>query len=280
MAWTSLAVIKKHLQDSGVEVGEIRDESHEMKGTAPVQLFHAYITSDSEKIKTIDASIPYADGENILNGTAWKSLDHVQIVPDTVVVASDSLLSTIYIEGVDYVVEYQEGKIKRDSGGAIPDGGTVYIWYQFYTVQTKDTDYTIAEEVGTIARINGGGIADGSQVWVDYKIDAMTVSDNLITQAITEAEGKILDRLSSDYSTSSTDQGLKTGATELTLSVVTRGMATEAMRTYPSAKAAEVAKQWQTLSIRYEKQAWETLSKFLATSELRSARVQANISLE
>jgi hypothetical protein len=280
MAWTSLSVIKKHLQDSGIEIESIYNEIHTLDGTASVQLSHAYITVGSEKVKTINSATPYADGENKLSGTAWKSLDHAQIVPDTVVVASDTLLTTIYIEGVDYVMDYVQGKIKRDSGGAIPDEGTVYIWYQYYTVHTKTTDYTINEEAGTIARVNGGGIADGSQVWVDYGITAATVSDSLINQAITEAEGKILDRLSSDYSTSSTDQGLRTGSAELTLSIVAREMAAEAMRKYPSAKAAEVAKQWRILSARYEEQAWQTLGKFLVSSGLRSARVQANPSLD
>ena len=279
MAWASLEVIKKHLQDSGIEIEEMHDEAQVLVGTESVQLNHCYIESGSEKVKTIDSSTPYADGENILNGTTWKPLDHVQIVPNSVVVVSDQLLSIIYEEGVDYVINYKMGEIKRDASGAIPDGGMVYVWYQYYTIHTKYTDYIIDEEAGTIARINGGGIADGSQVWVDYKIDALTISDNLVSQAITEAEGKILDKLSSDYNASSTDQGLKTGATELTLSIVARGMAAEAMRMYPSIKAAAVSKQWQTLSDRYEKQAWQTLSKFLAATELRSAKVQANMSL-
>jgi hypothetical protein len=279
MAWTSLEIIKKHLQDSGVVIEKVHDEVHVLVGIESVQLNHVYIKSDSEKVKTIDFTIPYADGENILYGTTWKPLDHAQIVPNTVVVASDQLLSIVYEEGVDYVMDYELGEIKRDVEGSIPDGGIVYVWYQYYKLHTKNTDYIIDEEAGSIARIEGGGIGDGSQVWVDYKIDALTVSENLINEGITEAEGKILDRLSSDYNASSTEQGLKTGATELTLSIVARGMAAEAMRMYPSNKAAEVSKQWQTLSIRYEKQAWETLSKFLASSELRSAKVQANVSL-
>jgi hypothetical protein len=279
MAWITSTIVKKHLQDSGVAVEDIADEQHVLEDTEPVQLRHAYLKSDSERVKTIDSSTPYNDGSNKLSGTSWKSLDHEYLVPGTVVVASDTLLSTVYVEGVDYVMDYAGGKIKRVAGGDIGDGDSVYIWYMYYTVHTKDSDYTINYESGTIERINEGNIANGSQVWVDYTVDVGTVADSLIGQAIVEAEGKILDRLSSEYDEQSTDQGLKTGATELTLSIVAREMAAQAMQKYPSSKAAAVSLQWRNLSIRYHTQAWQTLSKFLAEPGLRAARVQANQSM-
>ena len=278
MAWTTLEIIKKHLQESGVEVDSICDEYHVLTGTEEEQLEHAYLSDKSDTVKTIDSATPYYDGENKLSGTSWKSLDHEQIVPGTLVAASNTLLATIYIEGVDFVVEYPTGKMKRIEGGAISDGGIVYIWYQYYTVHTKDTDYTISYESGTLARIAEGDIADGSPVWVDYKISAVTVADSLINQAIVEAEGKILDRLSSDYSGESTDQGLKTGSAELTLSIVARDMSAETMRAYPSSQAGPLAKQWRNLSIRYEEQAWKTLGPFLMSPELRGAKIQVNVS--
>jgi len=278
MSWTSSTIIKKHLQDCGIEVGSVTDEYHVLNGTVVEQLGHAYITTDSETVKTIDSATPYYDGSNKLSGTSWKSLDHAHLVPGSFVAASNTLLSTIYVEGVDFVVDYAAGKIKRVTGTSIPDEGTVYVWYQFYTVQARGTDYSIDYEAGTVVRLAGSGIADGSQVWVDYKISAVTLTDNLISQAIVEAEGKILDRLSSSYSGGSTDQGLKTGATELALSIISREMAAEAMRKYASSRAASVADQWRKLCASFEEQAWKTLSKFLASCELRSAAVQANMS--
>jgi len=278
MSWTSSTIIKKHLQDSGIEVDTVTDEYHVLNGTDVEQLAHAYITTDSETVKTTDSATPYYDGSNKLSGTSWKSLDHAHIVPGSFVAASNTLLSTVYIEGVDFVVDYDAGKMKRVTGTSIPDEGTVYVWYQYYTVHAKDTDYSINYEAGTVVRLAGSGIADGSQVWVDYKISAVTLTDNLISQAIVEGEGKILDRLSSSYSASSTDQGLKTGATELALSIISRALAAEATRKYPSAQAASVADQWRRLSARFEEQAWKTLSKFLTSCELRTAAVRTNIS--
>ena len=276
MSWTSLSIIRQHLQDSSVAVESVIDEKHTLNGTELTQLEHAYITVNSEKIKTIDSVTPYYDGQNKLSGISWKTLDHENIIPGTFVAASSTLLSTVYVEDVDFVVDYSAGKIKRAADGSIPDGGTVYIWYQHYTVHAGDTDYSLDYEAGTIRRLEGGGIADGSQIWADYKLSTPTTSDNLINQAITEAEGKILDRLSSDYDAGSTDQGLKTGATELTLSLISREMAAEAMRTYASDQASAVAKQWRKLSNRYERQAWKTRAKFLAPPVLRGVSVQAN----
>jgi hypothetical protein len=276
MSWTSLSIIRQHLQDSGIAVDSIRDEKHTLIGTEITQLGHAYISDDSEKVKTIDSVTPYYDGSNRLSGTSWKSLDHESIVSGTFVAASSTLLNTIYIEDVDFVVDYDAGKIKRVADGSIPDNAMVYIWYQYYTVHSRDADYSIDYEAGTLQRLAGGGIADGSQIWADYTLSVFTIMDNLVNQAIIEAEGKILDRLSPDYSSDSTDQGLKTGATELTLSIMSREMATEAMRIYASDQAAAIAKQWRELSLRYEQQAWKTLARFLAPPVLRSATVQTN----
>jgi hypothetical protein len=280
MSWTSTNILRKHLQDTGVSIDSVVDEHHVLIDEESEQLAHAYITDDSEKVKTIDSNTPYFQGSCKLAGTSWKSLDYEQIVPGTVVVASDTFLTTIYIEGVDYTIDYPNGKIRRDGSGSIIDGGTVYVWYQYYTVHTRDSDYTFEKETGAIARIEGGGIANGSQVWVDYELDMGSVTDGLMEQAIIEAEDKILTRLSADYSGSSTDQGLKTGATELTLSIVAREMAAEAMRIYPSTKAAALSEQWRKLSLRFEQQAWKTLSMFLAMPELRGARAYTNPSFD
>ncbi|HEX7344266.1 MAG TPA: hypothetical protein VF398_08375 [bacterium] len=271
MSWTTLATIRKHLQETTTPATVIEDETHVLTGTDQVQLEHASITSQSEEVKTVDLGSPYSMGAVILSGTNWRNLSHANLVPDSAVVAGNLSLDTVYVEGTDYVMDYEQGKVKRVAGTAIPDGGTVYIWYFYYTVHVRDTDYQIDYNSGKLNRTAASAVADGSTVYVDYTTSAGTVTDDLINEAITEAEDKILARLKDEYSSSSTDQGLKTGATELALSIICNAKAMDMMLKSPSDESDGAANQWRSMSLRYESQAWETLDRFLRSRSRRGS---------
>ena len=279
MSWTDITTVKKHLMQSDVAIGTVENEEHTLWGTDAVQLHSAVITAASEKIKTIDLNQPYEESAKILNGTSWRSLSHAEITPGSIVVADDAIRSEVYIEGTDYVIDYDEGQIRRIAGGSIADGGTVYIWYIYFRIHTKDTDYTIDYTDGKLTRIAGGGIADGGIVYADYTSTASTVPDALITQAITEAEDKILARLADAFDGGSTDQGLKTGATELAISIICNAKSMDIMNRLHSNDSDDMAGQWRENSNRYDRQAWETLSRFLKTPGIRGARTKINMSL-
>ncbi len=280
MSWTDSATVKKHIMQSDIADGSVENEEHTLRGTDSEQLHSTLILDDSEEVKTIDLAEPYSLGSLTLTNYNPASLDHSDIAPGSVVVASNVHRSTVYVEGVDYVVDYEAGKIRRAVGSAIPSGSSVYVWYLYFTVHVKDTDYTIDYEAGTIARINGGGIADGGIVYVDYQSSASTVTDSLISEAITEAEDKILRRLSDSYDASSTDQGLKTGASELAISIICNSKAMDIMNRSRDSSADDMSGQWREISLRYEKQAWNTLSYFLQKPAVRSVKKQQNRSFE
>lgn len=280
MSWTDLATVRKHLQETSVAATVIENEEHTLTGTSEVQLEHKSITQNSEEVKTIDLVSPYDAGAKILTGTNWRTLEHDDLVPNSVVITADQALDTVYIEGTDYVVDYEQGKIKRVTGTSIPSEGTVYVWYFYFTVHVRDTDYEIGYDNGELNRIDGGSIADGSTVYVDYTTSAGTATDDLINEAITEAEDKILARLKDEYSSSSTDQGLKTGATELALSIICNAKAMDMMLKSPSDQADGAANQWRAMSLRYEEQAWETLDRFLKSRSRRGAVAKSNESWE
>ena len=279
MSWTDSNTVKKHLMQSDVAVGSVENEEHTLWGTDSVQLKSAVITSGSEEVKTINLNTPYEEGSQVLDGYNWRALDHSDIVPGSVVVTDDALRSTVYIEGTDYVVDYEGGNIRRAVGGSIGDGAEVYIWYLYYTVHIKDTDYTIDYTSGALVRINGGGIANGGIVYVDYTTTASTIPDALISEAITEAEDKILARLAEGYDAGSSDQGLKTGATELAIAIICSAKAMDIMNRLHSNSSDDMAEQWREMSLRYQNQAWNTLSRFLAKPAIRSAKTQVNMNL-
>lgn len=280
MSWTDLATVRKHLQETTTAATLIEDEEHVLSGIVQVQLEHKSITPDSEEVKTVDLASPYSAGATVLTGYNWASLPHENLVPNSIVVAGDLALDTVYIEGTDYVVDDELGKLKRVAGTSIPDSGTVYVWYFYFTVHVKDSDYQIDYAGGKLNRIDGGSIADGSAVYMDYTTSAGTVTDDLINEAIVEAEDKILARLKGDYGSSSPDQGLKTGATELTLAIICNAKAMDMMLKSPSDQADGAAGQWREMSLRYEDQAWKTLDRFLKAPSRRRPQARINESWE
>jgi hypothetical protein len=140
MSWTDLETIRKHLQETFIPPLTITDEPLALIGTRETQLQHTALVSESERVKTIDLASPYSNGFITLSGTNWQNLTHAELVPDSAVVAADPALDTVYIEGTDYVLDYELGKLKRVTGSSIPDGATVYVWYFYYTVQTRNVD--------------------------------------------------------------------------------------------------------------------------------------------
>lgn len=280
MSWTDSATIKKHLMQSEIALGVVENEEHTLWGTDSIQLKSTLITADSEEVKTIDSGAPYSQGALVLTGSAWADLDHADIVPQSVTAADDQHRSTVFIEGTDYVVDYENGLVRRTADSSIGDGNSVYFWYQFFTIHLKDTDYTFDNEAGTLARIEGGGIANGGIVFVDYTSAASTIPDMLIDDAIIQAEDKILARLSDAYTAESPDQGLKSGATELTVAIICNAKAMDIMNTLHSADSDDMARQWREMSHRYEAQAWRTLAPFIAKPALRGGRTRVNTDLQ
>ncbi len=276
MSWTDANTVKTHLMQSEIAAGTVENEEHTLWGTDAVQLHSTLITSGSEEVKTIDLGSPYSQGALTLTGSNWANFDHSDIVPESVTAAADPHRATVYVEGTDYIVDYENGRVRRAAGSAIGDGASVYFWYLYYTVHIKDTDYTIDYDAGTIIRIDAAGIANGGIVYIDYETTASTASDALIADAITQAEDKILARLSAEYGADSGDQGLKTGATELAVAIVCNAKAMDIMNRVHSGASDDMAKQWRELSQRYEVQAWRTLAPFLAKPAVRGGRTKVN----
>jgi len=279
MSWTDSNTVKKHLLQSEVPTEQVENEEHTLWGTEPVQLRSALISAGSEEVKTIALSAPYSQGGLMLTGYNWASFDHQDLVPESVVAAFDPHRTTIYREGVDYVVDYEKGQVRRAPGSAIGDGDVVYFWCQYFTIHLKDTDYTIDYGSGLLARIEGGGIASGGIVYVDYTTTASTVPDALIEEAITEAEDKILTRLSEEYGPESTEQGLTTGATELAIAIIANAKAMDIMNRTQAPFSDDMAGQWRLISERYDAEAWRTLSPYLKKPAVRGGRTRVNLDL-
>jgi len=275
MSWTDSDTIKKHLLNLDKLPVQYRDVPVALSATGSGSLPHRGLIPLLEKVKRLAQLEPTAQGSVQLSGETWVQLGYDQLKPDGIVVAADASLAVVYRLGQDYAADLPAGKIRRISSGDISGGQSVQVYYQRYQAMARDVDYTINYTSGEITLTTGSGLEPETTVWVDYQVSAASGADQLISLSITEIEDKILCRLKDEYGAGSSDQGLKTGATELALAAVCRGLASAALADGGASPEAR-ARGWRELADSFETAAWQTLRRFLKPPDFRSAGKQAN----
>jgi hypothetical protein len=176
-----------------------------------------------------------------------------------VVVASDSSLGIVYVEQVDFAVDYPAGKVRRLAGGALASDTNVAVWYVPFRIYTRGTDYKIDYGKGEVTRLAGGVIEDGQTVHIDFKLDPAFLGEEIIANAVLEAEGQVTSRIDSAHLESS-DPGLAAGATYLAVSILAHIKALEAMQA--GAPSHQLSRSWAIMSNFYRKRAQEFLAPF------------------
>ncbi len=264
MAWTDSNTVNKHLMALDVLPTDYENVAVELDASGVGQLPHMGIVDSSEQVKLELQLDPQNESLVTLNGESWVQLAYSDLIPEEIIIAEDDTLQNIYKLDTDFCFNHADGKVRRIDGGGITDGASVEIYYRRYQVMTEITDYTIDNSTGKITVVDTGSLEKETTVSVDYQTSAASGADQLISEAITEAEDKILNLLSSDYDASSTDQGLITGATELSVAIVCRGLASRALSDgVPSAEGR--SRGWRELAAIYREAAFITLQRFLSS---------------
>lgn len=272
MPFTSPELVRAHLSD--LRLGEITVSgiSLALFGTQPAALPHGGIAGESVIVKAEHGADPARDSRALL--TDWVVLSNRNLVPGTVLVASDGSLSVVYVENEDFVIDYAAGRVRRLSTGAITNGQTVEIWFRSYHVYTAGDDYTANAASGTVARKSGGAIADGQTVLIDYRVPLGAIPDSVIDRAIAEASESVSAAVDPRYADGS-ENGIIIGETHWAVAAVCRIRAaaslTESGTSSTNSRAA--AQVWLELAASYERTGREHLTRFSApVSPLQSAR--------
>lgn len=267
--WTNIFNLKALIQSAEVSIPTRQNVRIFLEDYDESQLPDTAISEDSETVKNIIYNEPQADSSNpiTLNGTVEVALDFPKIVWDTVLVSSDLLLTTVYIENRDYVIDYFVGKISRadptPAAPTIADGGAVYVWYLPFNQLISGTDYDIDYSAGTIVRRAGGDIANKSSVWIDYTHSNQTPTDNAITECIREAQSFILPRLKSPYDEDSDDEGLRALHTNLSMYYLCLSQTFKELNNARIGDSDKYARRWRELAGSYLSLAMALFSKYL-----------------
>jgi hypothetical protein len=265
MSFTNIDLVKRHIREHALGKANIENISCHLLGQTPFKLPHTDLLPNSEKVKGKEQSVPIQE-QLSFSSSDVVSLSHQEVIEDTVVVAKDSSLGKIYVENIDYSIDYDNGTITRSPSGSIPQGSEVVVWYLYFRVYAKDTDYHIDYEKGQITRMVSGAIEDGQRVLADYTAEFGLLSDEVIANAIVEANDKILKVIDPSF-VNSIDQSLVTAETYLTVSILCNIKALEVMtQTAPALNAASAARSlslaWANMSSVYRERAFDLLKGF------------------
>jgi hypothetical protein len=264
MTFTNIDLVKRHILEH--ELGTVNKENVacRLEGETPIQLPHVLLLPGSEKVKAKEQNIPTQETIGFVSSDTMQ-LAHQEFIPDTVVVANDSSLGEIYVENVDYSIDYDNGKITRIPTGSIPMVSSVVIWYLYFRIYTKDTDYKIDYVKGQIKRVASGEVEDSQWVLVDYTVEFALLREEVIENAIKEANDQIINYIDSSYA-NSTDQSLVTAETYLAVSILCNIKAMEVMTqnvaTGTGWQAHSLSLAWSKMSNAYREQAYELLKRF------------------
>lgn len=263
MAFTTLDTIRKHLVAANVPSQRIEGIRVTLNGITEVSLPHFNLFLDSALVKRLASDKATYETGVLLTDEDEISLANKYLLHNSVVIASDLALSSIFSEEYDFRVDSDAGTVRRMASGTIPNSFPAVIWYNYYEVFVAPGDFVLDYDAGTIRRASGSTIPDGATILVDYTVAQGAAEDALIEQAIIEAEDMIVRSLREGYNSSSTDQGLKSGAAYLTLSIVARGMAALMLTRNTGSDANSRAREWQQLSDKWNAAAWNVLAPFI-----------------
>lgn len=146
---------------------EFRDVPLRLSGSESLPLLHGNLKSGTVRVKGLKKGTPNYESITLVDQRV-APLKCSNVVPDSVVVASNSSLGTIYTEEVDYHVAPQRGALYRIATGKIPDGKELAVWYYPYRLYVEGVDFSVDYKKGVVRRIPSGAIEDGQTVYVDY----------------------------------------------------------------------------------------------------------------
>lgn len=272
MSWTDLQTVRLHLLGSPMPSHRIYQVPIYLSGADWFYLPYRAANPQNATVYSENAVIPFS-ASVVLNGTSWSVFDGSKIAYGSVSVADDVRIDTIFTEGLDYVVDYEQGRIKRMNGSAIPDGASVLLIYSHAQVFSSETDYEWSNDGGALRRRANSKIGDPSFLLIDYEIAEENVEDTLIQESIAVAEKMIVSRLSEPYTTETDDPMLKHGATLLSVGLVALTLASRPLQYGKDPNADERSKQWMNFYDRCLLEAWKLLKPFLKVAEKRSARI-------
>lgn len=154
MAYTTTEIIQRHLASDCPVTDRVTDQPLTLAGTNPVRFWGGAVEPESVWVKSVQATQPERVAITVADDGAL--IAQTPIVAGSVVVASDSSLGSVYVENIDYTVDYTAARLYRKNGGAIAGGQNVCVWFIPYVLYAAEEDYRLDSQTAEIRRMAGG----------------------------------------------------------------------------------------------------------------------------
>ncbi|MCH7689637.1 MAG: hypothetical protein IIA17_01155 [candidate division Zixibacteria bacterium] len=270
MLYTSVEKVKQHLTSVFPVQDRITDQLVVLKSNDFVTFFGGTVSSSDFKVKSKQSN--YLIRQSVTLGNPTTSLPDNLILRGSVVAASDSSLGMIYTENIDYIIDYDVGALTIKSGGALSSGQTILIWYTNYISYTKGMDYSLDSERGSLKRIAAGAITSGESVYLDYTPVYQSYTEELLQNAVDEANGLIEKTIDPDRQFG-IEPAIQAAATYRALEIISRS---SAARELSSLRGHDkVAAAWLKLVESYAGRADTLLKSFRPPFDSASAPVHS-----
>ncbi len=257
MSYTNVELVRPYLATSFPTRNRFVDQLLVISSDDYLSFYNGAVVDGSLSVKSLQSNnrtqqqITLQAGGNIISSTP--------IARGSVVVASDSSLTTVYIENDDYVIDYEGGSLAIKSGGALAVDMSVVVWHLSYVVYESGVDYLVDIDQGRLKRYLTGDIALKETVFLDYTPTDVAFNDDILQQAVVEANGLVETEVDPDR-VFGADPVLQAAATYRAVEIVCYTAAVRALSNLPADDKA--AQTWAKLGDRFLKRSEQLLQSF------------------
>jgi hypothetical protein len=257
MSYTNVEILREYIDSPFPVQSRVHDQTVVMRYGDEITFFGGTIDEDSLIVKGIRAG--ELTRRKMTFDAQSLSLSTEPIVPGSVLLASDSSLGAVYIDGSDYAVDLEAGTVTLKDGGELSVGQSVCAWYQTYHVYQLGVDYTVDGDSGSIRGTASGDIAEGETVYLDYRPVFSSYREEVLDLAVAQANG-IIEKAVDPYGKFGADAALQAAATYRALEIVCRASAGRQLSGGRGDSSA--VKMWMTLGDYYAGRSDELISSF------------------
>ncbi len=256
MSYTNMDLVRHHLVAAWPAQDRVCNQLLSVTDDY-VTFFNGPVDRSTVVVKSVQGTGPMRASVTLADDRT--SLAVAPLVPGTVLVASDTSLGTVYIENVDYAIDYNAAELALKTGGALGPGQPVTVWFQPYHLYREGLDYLLDAASARLKRLAAGGIAVGEIVHVDYTPIYQSFNEELVAQAVTEANALVGREIDPDDRFGA-DAVLQAAATSRAIEIVCRASAARTLSRSGDDDRAALA--WMKLAEAYAQRSDMLLQSF------------------
>lgn len=256
MSYTNTELVRKYLSESFPAHGSYSDQLHIFSTNQDSSFYNGAIESTGFRVKSAQSNDQTQQA--VVLDAAGKTLTTLPLIRGSVVIAFDSSQSVVYVENIDYIIDYEKALLLIKSGGALSVGQSVVVWYQAYFLYGS-SDYTVDFQHGTIKRLLNGDIALFETVYLDYTPSENLFDDDLLSQVVIEANSQIEAEIDPQGEFGA-DSLLQSAATCRALEIICYVSASRSLSTVN--RDEKTAQAWMKLAEQFSQRAKRLITSF------------------